>query len=109
MISGKVDVKTKRSEVQKEFLQKAQKALEKIGLTAESYAKLLCPVDTGNLRDSLSHEGHELTEYIGTNVEYGVYVEMGARGRAPQPYIEPAVKGHLDEYKQIVQNELNAD
>lgn len=27
--------------------------LEKIGLVAEGYAKKLCPVDTGNLRNSI--------------------------------------------------------
>lgn len=106
MIIGNVDVKSKKSEVQKEFLEKAQKALEEIGLNAESYAKLLCPVDTGNLRDSISHEGHELTEYIGTNVEYASYVELGARGRPAQPYLQPAVKGHLEEYRLIVKKEL---
>lgn len=31
------------------------KALEAIGLQAEGYAKLLCPVDTGLLRNSITH------------------------------------------------------
>ena len=31
------------------------KALETIGGKAESYAKRLCPVDTGNLRNSITH------------------------------------------------------
>ena len=42
------------------------RALEKRGLTAEGYAKLLCPVDTGNLRNSITHQV-EPAVYIGTN------------------------------------------
>lgn len=51
------------------------RALEAIGLQAEGYAKAKCPVDTGNLRNSITHqrEGEE-TEVIGTNVEYAAYV-----------------------------------
>ena len=44
------------------------RALEKIGMTAEKYAKRLCPVDTGNLRNSITHrvdEG-EPAAYIGS-------------------------------------------
>lgn len=53
-----------------------QRALEKCGLVAEGYAKKLCPVDTGNLRNSITHvvdEGGDAV-YIGTNSEYGAYV-----------------------------------
>lgn len=52
------------------------RGLERCGLAAEGYAKDLCPVDTGNLRNSISHaidKGGD-TVYIGTNVEYAPYV-----------------------------------
>lgn len=52
------------------------RGLEKCGLVAEGYAKKLCPVDTGNLRNSITHvvdEGGDAV-YIGTNSEYGAYV-----------------------------------
>ena len=52
------------------------RGLEKIGLVVEGYAKKLCPVDTGNLRNSITHvvdEGGDAV-YIGTNSEYGAYV-----------------------------------
>ena len=48
------------------------RALTRIGMQAEGYAKDLAPVDTGWLRNSISHkvdEG-ENAVYIGTNVEY---------------------------------------
>lgn len=52
------------------------RALEQIGMAAEGYAKGLCPVDTGNLRNSITHvvdEGGGAV-YIGSNVEYAPYV-----------------------------------
>lgn len=47
------------------------RALEICGGVAESYAKLRCPVDTGNLRNSITHQQKdETTEVIGSAVEY---------------------------------------
>ena len=48
--------------------------LEAIGLTAETYAKKETPVDTGRLRNSISHETDKEAVYIGTNVEYAAFV-----------------------------------
>lgn len=55
------------------------RGLEKIGLVAEGYAKELCPVDTGNLRNSITHvvDEQEPAVIIGTDSEYGGYVELG--------------------------------
>lgn len=82
------------------------KALEEIGLTAEGFAKKKCPVDTGRLRNSISHASTEDTAYVGTNVEYAVYVEMGTVNTKPQPYLRPAVTEHKDTYRAIVKRNL---
>ena len=79
-----------------------QRGLEKVGLTAERYAKALCPVDTGRLRNSISHAVEGDSVYIGTNVEYAVYVEKGTRKMQAYPYLKPAAQDHADEYKQIL-------
>ena len=108
------------------------RALEKIGMTAEKYAKRLCPVDTGNLRNSITHrvdEG-EPASYIGSDTEYAAYVELGTgkyypggrptpwayqdakgnwhwtAGNKAQPYLKPAAADHASEYRQIVEDEL---
>lgn len=105
-------------------------ALEACGLVAEGYAKAVCPVDTGNLRNSISHkvEKEEGACYIGTNVEYAPYVEFGTgqlfkggtggrqtawthagkstHGHRPQPYLRPALADHVERYKNIIKNEL---
>lgn len=81
-------------------------ALEKVGLTAERYAKLACPVDTGRLRGSISHTHDKNTAYIGTNVEYAPYIEMGTVNTKAQPYLKPAITDHIQEYKNIIEQEL---
>ena len=84
-------------------------ALEKCGLVAEGYAKRLCPVDTGRLRNSITHTTRSEpgpVAYVGTNVEYAPYVELGTKRTKAQPYLKPAIANHVDEYKQIIQDEL---
>lgn len=113
----------------------ALRALEKCGLKAEEYAKKLCPVDTGNLRNSISHRvnSEEPAAYVGTNSEYGAFVELGTgkyypggrqtpwvyrdakgnwhitHGQRAQPYLKPAVADHGKEYEAIIRGEMHGD
>lgn len=93
-------------EVKKAFDAAIPPALEAVGLTAEGYAKLLCPVDTGRLRNSISHvvDESEKAVYIGTNVEYAPYVEMGTSKTKAQPFLKPAATNHTDEYRRIIES-----
>lgn len=119
-------------EVYKELEAACQLALEKCGMVAEGYAKKLCPVDTGNLRNSITHmvSDSEKAAYIGTNSEYAVYVECGTgvyypggrqtpwtyqdekgdwhltHGQRAKPYIKPAVADHAAQYTRIIEQEL---
>lgn len=92
-------------EVRRAFQDATDRALEKIGLTAEGYAKKLAPVDTGRLRNSISHAVDSNDAYIGTNVEYAAYVELGTRKSRAQPYLIPAVTEHSGTYRKILENE----
>ena len=83
-----------------------RRGLEAIGLTAEGYAKRETPVDTGRLRNSISHATDDEAAYIGTNVEYAPYVELGARGRQGVHMLQRAVTEHTDEYKKIMEDAL---
>lgn len=112
------------------------RALEKCGLVAEGYAKKLCnspgKFGTGALRDSITHtvSDGERAAYVGTNSEYGVYVECGTgiyypggrqtpwvyqdakgdwhltHGQRAKPFIKPAVAEHGEQYKRIIEAEL---
>ena len=111
------------------------RGFEKCGLVAEGYAKKLCEGfkhPTGNLRNSITHtvDEEEQAAYIGTNSEYGPYVELGTgkyvsggrptpwiyqdakgdwhrtNGQRPQPFIKPAVADHAQTYRNIIEDEL---
>jgi HK97 gp10 family phage protein len=65
------------------------KAVNKVKLASEfveGQAKLLCTVDTGNLRASINHKvrtkGNEVIGKVGTNVEYAPYIEFGTGEKA---------------------------
>lgn len=83
-------------------------ALEETGLLAEGYAKKKCPVDTGRLRNSITHElsAGENAVYIGTNVEYARAVEMGTRHQKAQPYLRPAANDHGSTYRAVFEKHL---
>lgn len=65
-------------------------------IKVEGAAKRLCPVDTGRLRSSITHSiEHDslgLVAFIGTNVEYAIYQELGTKFQRPQPYLRPALR-----------------
>ena len=85
-----------------------EKALEAIGMQAENYARVNCPVDTGRLKNSLTHQvdtGKKMVA-IGTNVEYAPYVELGTSRSKEKPYLRPAAQDHATEYRKIFEKHL---
>lgn len=98
-----------------EFDPAVKKALEEIGIKAEGHAKDIITekgaVDTGRLRNSITHQVGETDSkepcvYVGTNVEYAPWVEGGTSKMKARPYLKPAVEDFKDEYKEIVENNL---
>ena len=88
-------------------LERAKKrGLAAIGLTAEGHAKKETPADTGRLRNSISHATDDDAAYIGTNVEYAPYVELGARGRTGVHMLQRAAAEHTDEYKRLMEDSM---
>lgn len=128
----KVDFTDNSKEVLAAMHEAAARALEKCGLVAEGYAKKLCPVDTGNLRNSITHtvDEQEPAAIIGTKNEYAAYVELGTgkyaeggrptpwvyqdakgnwhmtHGQRAQPFLKPAVADHAAQYRDILESEL---
>lgn len=122
-----------RKEVTQALEKQILKGLEECGLKAEAYAKALTPVDTGMLRNSITHEvvPNEKACYIGSNLEYAPYVEFGTgiyygggrktpwvyedskgdwhmtNGQRAQPYLKPAVSDHTDEWNRIIKSNLS--
>lgn len=105
------EIKDNSDKVEKELHKSLLVALEKCGLLAEGYAKKLCPVDTGRLRNSIAHAvaDKEQATYIGSNVTYAPNVELGTVHQKAQPYLHPAVARHAEEYKKIIKEALKGE
>lgn len=86
------------------------RALEAIGIQAEGDAKALCPVDTGRLRNSITHtiDASDNTAVIGTNVEYASYVHNGTSRTKAQPFLTDAVTQNADTYRAIAKKMLES-
>ena len=83
-------------------------------LRVEGDAKRHCPVDTGNLRNSIHNEPtkatpDEVTVTTGTPVEYASYVEHGTGRMQAQPYLRPAMDANeadvIDDIRRAVKQE----
>lgn len=127
-----IDFQENSAEILSAMQSAVARALERVGMQAEGYAKDLCPADTGRLRNSISYkvDGGEQTVYIGTNVEYAMYVELGTgiynaqgrktpwvyqdgkgnwhrtQGQPAQPFLKPAASEHAQTYRRILEDEL---
>ena len=44
--------------------------------------------------------------FIGSNVEYAPFVELGANGRPPAHFLQDAASGHGDEYKRLMEDSM---
>lgn len=131
---AKIKIVDHSQDVKKEIRARILKALEVIGGKAEGYAVKLAPVrevNGGTLRNSITHKVVEddLAAYVGTNVEYAPYVELGTgkyykggrqtpwvyqdaegkwhmtEGQRAQPFLKPSIADHIDEYKWVFEQE----
>ena len=93
------------------------RALEIIGQVVENSAAGYAPVDTGNLRNSITHEvdDGEHCVYIGSNVEYAPYQESGwysggkhhSAANGGRGYLRPAVEDNMEKIQSIFKEELS--
>lgn len=87
-------------------------ALNECGIDGERFAKDNLTknrsVDTGRLRNSVTHQIREQEKavYIGTNVEYAPYVELGTERAKANPYLKPAAEEHSEHYRKIFEKHM---
>jgi len=101
-----IKMKDNSNETLRIITSRGERALEAVGLQAERNAKKICPVRTGRLRNSISHSQGAGVAYIGTNVEYAPYVELGTSRQKAKPFLRPAAENHVAEYKAIFKRYL---
>lgn len=77
-------------------------------LAIESDAKLLCPVDTGFLRNSIQYRPvADLEAEVVVGAEYGAYVEYGTYRTRPQPYLNPAFHAQIRRFRVRVRRAIS--
>lgn len=102
-------------EIMKAFENALERGLEAVGMTAEGYAKRDCPVGTpestgipgyigGTLRNSITFAVRDDEVYIGSNVEYAPFVELGTSKMKAKPFLKPAASEHSSEYRKILED-----
>ena len=127
--------RSKRKEYEKSFEKALQTGLAAVGAEAETNAKREeIQVDTGRLRNSITwatkerggqayqykdDNGEEYTDivgsgakegevWIGTNVYYAAFIEMGVRGRPGLYFLRKACQNYAERYKEILESALKA-
>ena len=112
-----------------------QRALTKSCLMVEAQAKVNCPVDDGQLRQSIGSEVKDNIGAIGTNVEYAPYVHQGTGiyavngdgrktrwkyqdakgewhstiGQQPNPFLERALDANVEEIIDTFKEEIKRE
>ena len=110
-------------------------ALTKACLMVEADAKINCPVDDGQLRQSITHEIDKQVGAVGTNVHYAPYVHQGTGiyavngdgrktkwsyqdeegewhstiGQHPQPFLENALDANKVRIKEVFKEEIKRE
>lgn len=83
----------------------ARQEIERTVYDIEARAKVLCPVDTGNLRNSITGVMNSDTSgAVYTVVEYSIYVEYGTYRMSAQPYMTPAAEQARPRFLAALQN-----
>lgn len=95
VIDGQKQLVAKVKNIEKTATNELEQALINSALIVERAAKIKVPVDTGRLRQSLTHnlKPDPVNPYVevGTNVEYAKHVEFGTSRQAAKPFLEPAL------------------
>lgn len=108
-----VDFKSNKAKVLARSEKAARAALNIIGDQVVGWAQDLAPVDTGNLKSSLTHEAESNNvEIVGASnskapikdVNYAIYVELGTPRMHAQPFLRPAIEGNLSAIRQIIED-----
>ena len=88
----------------KKAIEKQQEViLESIGAFIDGRAVDLCPKDTGNLINSITHVVNmgNKSVVLGTPVEYAIFVEKGTGKSIAQPFLTPAVEDNINKIQGI--------
>jgi HK97 gp10 family phage protein len=82
--------------------------VKRSALNVQNGARRRAPVDTGRLRNSITHETtpNGLAARVGTNVEYAPFQEFGTRRNAARPFLFPAMEQERPKFLKRLESAL---
>lgn len=100
-LEGQKKIEEKLKKINKTATNNIEQALLNGALFVERDAKIKVPVDTGRLRQSITHKDENFGSNnpyveVGTNVEYAPTVEFGSSKQSAQPFLFPAYNENRD-------------
>lgn len=104
-----IDFADNSSQVFKETQEQVCNAIEEIAKKYVEKAKENVPVDTGNLRDSISYEVDGDHAEVGTDVEYAAAVELkdSTHRVGKSHFLRDAGQNNVSEFEKIARDELS--
>lgn len=112
----KVELKDNSEQFKREMQAKISNVLDSLGIGVMKWAQDELEhtdprrVDTANLKNSIAFEVSESEKavYVGTNVEYGIYVHEGTRKMTPNRFLKNAVVNHEEKIKNYIKQQLES-
>ena len=103
-----VTVKSNRfGEVARRLQEVASVAVRKAALDIMTYARMVAPVLTGNLKNSIQVMIESATSaLVVVGAAYGIYVEFGTRYMGARPYFMPAVEFVAPQFEAALKSAL---
>ncbi len=93
-----------------QLLDAQARAAERTGAWAAEQARRLAPVDTGELRDSITYEVRRTATTFAIVVlagaNHALYVELGTSRMSAQPYLRPVLYRVGEQYRQCLSDEI---
>ena len=101
-----MSIKWHGKEVKKDMNRAIKAGLTASGMVVQSQAKLLCPVDTGRLRNSIIFKIKGHSAFVGTNVEYAPHIEYGTVKMPPKSFLRAAIDEQRESIPRIFNREF---
>ncbi len=81
----------------------AEQVVARTCLAIEGTAKVLAPVRTGALRNSITSEVQGTHGEVYTDISYAIFQEQGTSRMPPHPYLGPAADRHTPAFEQAIE------